>query len=159
MSDCFADIPDEFLNCTWRDTDLARLALHIASWEKLAPFWGLTEAEEEEIKRDNPKYASQKLAALRRWKAKSPDAATYSQLVRVFSRLGEIELVEKIREIVLSPEEVPAGGPEDVLSNYQEFLRKNYIQLPHPGMLANQWPIMNAPAYVQLSLSKQPIAG
>jgi len=66
-----------------------------------------------------------------------------------------MELVEKVGEIVLSPEEVPAGGPEDVLSSYQEFLRKSYVELPHPGMLANQWPIMNVPAYVQLSLSKQ----
>jgi len=107
MSDCVADIPDEVLNCTWRDNDLARLALHIVSWEELAIFWGLTEAEEEEIKRDNPKYAAQKLAALRRWKAKSQDGATYHQLVRVFRRLGNMELVEKVREIVLSPEEVP----------------------------------------------------
>lgn len=156
MSDCVADIPDEVLNCTWRDNDLARLALHIVSWEELAPFWGLTEAEEEEIKRDNPKYAAQKLAALRWWKAKSQDAATYHQLVRVFRRLGKMELVEKVREIVLSPEEVPVGGPEDVLSSYQEFLRKSYVQLPHPGMLANQWPIMNKAVYIQLSLSKQP---
>ena len=155
MSSCYADIPDEVLNCTWGDADLARLALHIVSWEELAPFWGLTEAEEEEIKRDNPKYASQKLAALRQWKAKSPDAATYSQLVRVFSRLGKMGLVEKVREIAFTPEDVPAGGPEDVLGSYQEFLRKSYMQLPHPGMLTNQWPIMRTPAYVQLRLKKQ----
>ena len=155
MSDCFADIPDEVLNCTWRDTDLARLAMHIVSWEELAPFLGLTEVEEEEIKTDNPKYAAQKVAALRQWKVKNQDAATYRQLVRVFSGLGEMELVEKVREIVLSPEEVPTGGPAgDVLSSYQEYLRKSCIQLPHPGMLTNQWPIINTPVYVQLPLSK-----
>ena len=157
MSDCCVDIPDEVLNSTWRDADLARLALHIVSWEELAPFLGLTEAEEEEIKRDHPKYSVQKLAALRRWKAKSQDSATYRQVVRVFHGLGKIELVEKVREIMLTPEEVPTGGPAgDVLSSYQEYLRKSCIQLPHPGMLANQWPVMNIPAYVQLPLSKQP---
>ena len=156
MSDCFPDIPDEDLNCTWRDSDLARLALHIVSWEELAPFWGLTVAEEEEIRRDNPKYAAQKLAALCQWKVNSKGAATYRQLVRVFSKLGEMGLVEKVREILLTPEEVPAGVPGDVLSSYQGYLRKSYIQLPHPGMIADQWPILSTPAYVQLSLSKQP---
>lgn len=156
MSDCYADIPDEVLDSTWKDSDLARLAMHIVSWEKLAPLWGLTEVEEEEIKRDNPKYAAQKISALRQWKVKSQDAATYRQLVRVFSRLGDRGLVDKVREIVLTPEEVPASVLGDILSSYQEFLRKNYVQLPHPGMLGNQWPIMNSPSYVQLPLSKLP---
>ena len=156
MSDCYADIPDEVLDSTWKDSDLARLAMHIVSWEKLAPLWGLTEVEEEEIKRDNPKYAAQKISALRQWKVKSQDAATYRQLVRVFSRLGDRGLVDKVREIVLTPEEVPASVLGDILSSYQEFLRKNYVQLPHPGMLGNQWPIMNTPSYVQLPLSKLP---
>ena len=62
--DDFAVIPDEALDSPWRDADLARLTLHIVSWEELAPFWGLTEAEEEVIKRDNSKYAAQKLTAL-----------------------------------------------------------------------------------------------
>ena len=66
------------------------------SWEEVAPFWGLTEAE---IKRDNHSYAAQKLAALRRWKAKCSKTATYRQLVRVFTRMGKLELVEKVREI------------------------------------------------------------
>ena len=155
MSDCYAGIPDEVLDSTWSDADLARLAQYVVSWEELAPFWGLTEAEEEVIKKDNPKYTPQKLAALRKWKAKSPDTATYRQLIRVLERMGKMGLVDKVREIVLSPEEVPAGGPGDVLSGYREFLEKSCSQLPHPGMLTHQWPIIKSPAYVQLSLSKR----
>ena len=155
MSDCYAGIPDEVLDSTWSDADLARLAQHVVSWEELAPFWGLTEAEEEVIKKDNPRYTPQKLAALRKWKAKSPETATYRQLIRVLKRMGKMGLVEKVREIVLSPEEVPAGGPGDVLSGYREFLEKSCSQLPHPGMLTHQWPIIKSPAYVQLPLSKR----
>ena len=119
MSDFYAGIPDEVLDSTWLDSDIARLSQNVVSWEELAPFWGLTEAEEEEIKRDNPSYAAQKLAALRRWKAKCSKTVTYRQLVRVFARMGKLELVEKVREIVLNPEEVPTGGPGDVVSNYR----------------------------------------
>ena len=106
MTECYAGIPDEVLDSTWLDSDLARLSRNVVSWEELAPFWGLTEAEEEEIKRDNHSYAAQKLAALRRWKAKCSKTATYHQLVRLFTRMGKLELVEKVREIVLIPEEV-----------------------------------------------------
>lgn len=53
MTECYAGIPDEVLDSTWLDSDLARLSRSVVSWEELAPFWGLTEAEEEEIKRDN----------------------------------------------------------------------------------------------------------
>ena len=153
-ADHYGGIPDEVLDSTWRDVDLARLSQNIVSWEELAPFWGLTEAEEMEIKKDNPIYAAQKLAALRRWKAKCSQTATYRQLVRVFARMGKMELVEKVREILLNPEEVPTGGPGDVLSNYREFLEMNYNQLPHPGMLFNQWPVMSS--YCALPLSTQP---
>ena len=148
-------MPDEVLDSTWRDVDLARLSQNIVSWEELAPFWGLTEAEEMEIKKDNPVYAAQKLAALRRWKAKCSETATYRQLVRVFARMGKMELVEKVREIVLNPEEVPTTGPGDVLSNYREFLEMSYNQLPQPGILFNQWPVMST--YCTLPLSRQPI--
>ena len=60
MTECYAGIPDEVLDSTWLDSDLARLSRSVVSWEELAPFWGLTEAEEEEIKRDNHSYAAQK---------------------------------------------------------------------------------------------------
>ena len=70
--------------------------------------------------------------------------------------MGRVELVEKVREIVLYPEEVPTGGLGDVLCSYREFLGKNYNQLPHPGMLTDQWPIMKSPpAYVPLALTKE----
>ena len=156
MADHYAGIPEEALDSPWKDDDLARLALHIVSWEELAPFWGLTEVEEEVIKKDNSKYAAQRLAALRRWKAKSPETATYRQLVRVFGRMGRMELIEKVKEIVLNPEEVPIGEPEDVITSYRAFLKKSYNQLPHPSLLTDQWPVMNSPTYIPLPLSKQP---
>lgn len=151
MSDYYTGISDEVLDSTWRDADLARLSQNIVSWEELAPFWGLTEAEEEEIKKDNRNYAVQKLAALRRWKSKCSKTATYRQLMRVFARMRKMELVEKVREIVLNPEEVPTGGSVDVLSNYREFLEMNYTQLPQPVMLFKQAPLMSTYCILPLS--------
>ena len=154
MSDHYGGIPDEALDSTWRDHDLARLSQSVVSWEELAPFWGLTEAEEEEIKKDNHSYAAQKLAALRRWKSKCSETATYRQLVRVFARMKKMELVEKVREIVLNPEEVSTGGPGDVLSNFRGFLEMNYSQLPQPAMLFKPEPLTSS--YCILPLSKRP---
>ena len=154
MTECYAGIPDEVLDSTWLDSDLARLSRNVVSWEELAPFWGLTEAEEEEIKRDNHSYAAQKLAALRRWKAKCSKTATYRQLVRLFTRMGKLELVEKVREIVLNPEEVSTGRTGNVLSYYREFLEMSYNQLPQPAVLFNQWPVMSS--YCALPLSRRP---
>ena len=67
--------------------------------------------------------------------------------------MDKMELVEKVRDIVLHPEEVPTGG-SDVLSNYREFLEKDYDQLPQPSLLFNQWPVVSS--YCALPLSKQP---
>ena len=129
MTECYVGIPDEVLDSTWLDSDLARLSRSVVSWEELAPFWGLTEAEEEEIKRDNHSYATQKLATLRRWKAKCSKTATYRQLVRVFARMGKLELVEKVREFSISvgAESLPHTAQKPPLSVNQ--VSKVYLWL------------------------------
>lgn len=52
--------------------------------------------------------------------------------------MGKLELVEKVREIVLNPEEVSTGRIGNVLSYYREFLEMSYQQLPQPAVLFNQ---------------------
>jgi len=69
------------------DTDLSKLAEQMASWEKYAPYCGLSQAEEWEIKHDNPyQYVVQKRRMLERWKGKSGVSATYRNLVGMFER-------------------------------------------------------------------------
>ena len=75
-------------------------------------------------------------------------------MVRVFTRMGKLELVEKVREIVLNPEEVSTGRIGNVLSYYREFLEMSYQQLPQPAVLFNQWPVVSS--YCALPLSRQP---
>ena len=75
------------------DTDLAKLAEQMVSWEKYAPYCGLSPPEEREIKHDNPhQYVVQKRRMLERWKGKSGDNATYRNLVGVFER-GEDQML------------------------------------------------------------------
>ena len=141
------ELPAEALNSTWTDSNLARLAQDITDWEAIAPLLSITEAEEREIKEDNPRdYKMQKYALLRKWKVKNQQEATYRQLMRVFNTIKEMELVEKVKEIMLHPEATVAAS--NVLEHYQEFLQRSYQELPHPSLLPDQWPIMKKPVFV-----------
>ena len=74
-----------------KDVDLAKLAGKIVSWEKYAPYCGLSPPEEEEVKHDSQRYVVQKRRMLERWKEKSGDSATYRNLVGIFERV-ELEI-------------------------------------------------------------------
>ena len=53
-------ISAEALASIWSDSDLTRLSRHIVDWESIAPVLFITEAEEREIKEDNPDYKMQR---------------------------------------------------------------------------------------------------
>ena len=144
-------ISAEVLASTCSDSDLTRLSRCIVDWESIAPVLSITEAEEREIKEDNPSdYQVQKYAMLRKWKAKAEDGATYGQLIRVFRSIRELSLVEHVREILLHPEE--SATASNVLAWYQDFLKQSYCKMPHPSLLPDQWPVMKKPVFVSLSL-------
>ena len=85
-SNIIRELPHEALNSPVSDLHVAELASEMKNWEQFVPYLGLTEAEEEEIRRDNPnRYGIQKREVLRKWKAKQGSAATYHQLIIVFS--------------------------------------------------------------------------
>ena len=66
------------------NTDLAKVAEEMVSWEQYAPYCKLSPAVEREIKRDNPHdYAVQKRRMLEIWKEKWGDTATYRNLAGI----------------------------------------------------------------------------
>ena len=146
------DISAEALATTCSDSDLTRLSQHIVDWEDIAAALSITEAEEREIKENNPRdYQMQKYAMLRKWKAKAGDDATYNQLIRVFRKMTNMGLVEHVQEILIHPEE--SATASNVLACYQEFLQRSYCKARHPSLLLDQWPVMKNPAFVSIKLS------
>ena len=123
------------------------------NWEKYCAYLGLSESEEEEIKRDNPKYAIQKYKVLLRWKKKGKESATYRQLIRLFLRLEEAEMAYKVKEILLYPETAPNIESLET-EEYHDYLQLTYKQLPHPCLLPDQWPrgMMKSSVYIDLEL-------
>ena len=71
--------------------DLAKLAEKMVSWEKYAPYCGLSDAEEMEIKENSRQYGVQKRQMLQRWKKKLGDDATYRNLAVIFERVEDSE--------------------------------------------------------------------
>ena len=68
----------ELLDSPVSDIDVATIAMCLKRWEELAPFLGLTEQHEIEIRSDfKDQYNDQKRQALRKWKGIKGDSATY----------------------------------------------------------------------------------
>ena len=81
---------------------LAEIATSIIQWREISPFLGLTEAEEHEILGAVPPLSvlEQKIAMLRLWKKKKGIAATYSRLCRAFRKCKQVDLEDKVKQIL-----------------------------------------------------------
>ena len=71
------------------NVDLGKVAAKIVSWERYAPYCGLSTDDEKEIKQNSEHYVVQKLRMLERWKEKSGKDATYTNLAVIFERAGD----------------------------------------------------------------------
>jgi len=91
---------------------------------------------------------------LRLWKSKKKQDATYRQLARIFYSQHKNDLVEKVRDILLNPSELPPTVPMNTLERYQFYLQQAYKSLPHPGFLVHQWPLLESisPVYTNLTM-------
>ena len=81
---------------------LAEIANSIVKWREISPFLSLTEAEEYEILGAIPPLSvfEQKIAMLRLWKKKKGKAATYNRLCRAFRKSKQLDLEDKMKEIL-----------------------------------------------------------
>ena len=79
--------------------NLAKIAEEMVSWEKYAPYCGLSLAEEMEIKENCRQYGVQKRRMLQRWKARSGKDATYRNLAEIFERVEDQTLANFVLKL------------------------------------------------------------
>ena len=100
LEELFRNVPQEKLNQPCQDGDLAILSLSITDWQAIAPFLGLTEAEEEAIKVDCASEERRRIAMLRKWKGNLGKKATYKKLAKLLYTAGRTDVVDKLCEIL-----------------------------------------------------------
>ena len=72
FEDLLKDIPCEKLDYPCRDVHLSEIALSVTKWKSIAPYLGLTEAEEENIEKDCGENETQKIGMLRKHRYTRP---------------------------------------------------------------------------------------
>ena len=100
LEDILKDVPPEKLDQPCRDEHLSDIALSITEWKSIAPFLGLTKAEEENIEKDCAANETQKIGMLQKWREKLGRKATYGKLIKVFWKLKRADLVEEVCELL-----------------------------------------------------------
>ena len=113
LEDLMKDVPCEKLNQPCRDVHLSEIALSVTKWKSIAPYLGLTEAEEENIEKNCGENETQKIGMLRKWKKKYGKRATYRKLGQVFCKLGRVDLVEKLCELLQTDTSSDEYDPAD----------------------------------------------
>ena len=143
------NVPPEKLDQPCSDEHLSTLALHITDWQSIAPFLGLTEAEESEIVEDNSKARMKKIKMLRKWRNKKGEKATYRNLAKVLLELEETDLVEKLCRLIWQPQSIsglqtsipadPEEANRSICCLYANTLKEKY-RTGVPTFLTLQWP-------------------
>ena len=84
------------------DSFLQQLAAHMRDWRKLAPHFGITQHEAEELTFSYPDVDEQRYRALHIWKQINPDNATYNELIACLLGHAPFDLAEAALKM-LSP--------------------------------------------------------
>ena len=150
-ADVLKQIPGELLDSPVSDKNVAEISRQLVKWEDLAPWLELTPAEEEEVKGSGD-YGHQKREFLRTWRRKKGNDATYRRLITALCCAQNIELIEKIK-VLLVPKEPQGSIREtsvDVLQMFREHLINCCKGLHHPSR--EQWPLLRLSHYVELTL-------
>ena len=124
----------ELLDAPVSDLHLAQIANRIKSWEEVAPFLALSDAEEEEIRKDHKEYGVQKRKVLQRWREKKGSDATYGELRDALRRAEEAGVIPEWKQ-------------------FRGHLIADGKQTRHPSF--EQQPTLEMSAYVDLSLVAQ----
>ena len=142
----------EKLDSPITDVHIAEIAFMLTTWEELAPYLGLTAAEEEAIQVDyQGRYGLQKRQALRRWKLKfrrGPNGATYRKLIMALHHARDSETAMKVRELL--EESKTTHSTVFTLQNFRKYLVDCYTITQHPSQ--TQWPFTQLSSYTNLTL-------
>ena len=146
LGDLLKDIPPEKLDQPCSDVHLCDIALSVTKWKSIAPFLGLTKAEEENIEKDCGENETQKIGMLRKWRERFGRKATYRKLAKVFFKLERADLVEEVCELLQTEhsnssteEDGPPAAKRSILDSYVDYLRGRY-SMELPAFFILQWP-------------------
>ena len=103
---------------------IVKISEEIDNWEELAPYFGLTEAEQQAIRVDHSHQQKiQRRKMLWKWVKKQGDKATYCELKRVFEMAGNCLLVSRVDEIL---QDAYSQAPHNVVKSFREYLKDCY---------------------------------
>ena len=152
-------VPTELLESRVTDYHLVEIANDLVEWNMIAPFLDLTESEQEEIREDYPnQYNLQKREALRKWRAKNRDKATYKVLIEIFCSQNRVKLAEIVAK------ELASNNTPRIFDVFKPYLVDCYHDLPHP--CNRQWPYMHSTqlfsdhtksTFIELTLHQTPL--
>ena len=151
-------VPREKLDSPITDIHIADLAFMLTTWEELAPYLGLTPADEAAILVDyRGRYGLQKRQALRKWQSKlgsGPNGATYRQLIIALCRASEKKMAEKVKELLTKPEKSVTASSDHVLDTFRKYLVDCYTITQPPSTI--HWPFSRLSSYIDLTLVQVP---
>ena len=137
VAEIIQSLPKESLDSQVSDEHIAEIAHQMKRWEVyMAYLLGENaEAAEVEIKHNLSDYRLQKREALRKWKQRFGNKATYHRLITVF-------------------QQADLATSSSILAEYREHLVSCYAGSPHPSCLG--WPQAVAETYIDLPLAEAP---
>ena len=89
------------------DIDIAEIAKKIVDWKDLSPYLGLNAAEIKEVKESDSNFLQQKCEALRRWRKKKGDDATYREFIAVATKTCNKELADYVKSLTVGGKSFP----------------------------------------------------
>ena len=121
------------------DYHILEIADDLVDWELMAPYLELSEADQKVIAENfRGRYELQKLEALRMWRRKCGDKATYRNLGSICRSQGRTDLADRIEEY---PGSRQRPRSSEVLVAFQRHAINCFLNLPHPALM--QWPESN----------------
>ena len=102
LKDLLESIPKSRMEEVCSDSFLRQLAAHMRDWRKLAPHFGISQLEAEEMAHYYPDVGQQKYMALHCWKTINPNTAKYGVLIACLLAYAPFALAEAALKM-LSP--------------------------------------------------------
>ena len=123
---------------------IAKFSEHIVDWEELAPYFGLTEAEQQEIRASHAlQYSVQKRKMLWKWVRKLGEKATYRELIKVLEEAGESLLISRVKELL---EDSYSEAPHIIVNSFRQYLKDCYSTSASDGVADREdWPRLKHP--------------
>ena len=123
---------------------ITKLSEHIEDWEELAPYFGLTEAEQQVIRASHAhQYKVQKRKMLWKWVRKLGEKATYRELIKVLEEAGESLLISRVKELL---EDSYSEAPHIIVNSFRQYLKDCYSTSASDGVADREdWPRLKHP--------------